>query len=121
MNPIINVFNNVAKVKTVYSCGNCGAQFPKWAGQCQDCGDWNTLTEEAAPIKVAANPKGARFAGFAPKADVQRLQSVSVRGTPRVSSGLSELDRVLGGGLVPGSVILLFNALFLKFTSRQLI
>ncbi len=107
MNPIINVFNNVAKVKTVYSCGNCGAQFPKWAGQCQDCGDWNTLTEEAAPIKVAANPKAARFAGFAPQADVQRLQSVSVRGTPRVSSGLSELDRVLGGGLVPGSVILL--------------
>lgn len=97
----------MAKIKTVYSCGSCGAQFPKWAGQCQDCGDWNTLTEEAAPIKVAANPKAARFAGFAPKANVQKLQTVSVRGTPRIGSGLAELDRVLGGGLVPGSIILL--------------
>jgi len=99
----------MAKQKTIYSCTACGAQFPKWTGQCQDCGDWNTLQEEAAPHKVAAsnNPKAARFEGFAPKASVQKLQQVSVKGTPRFPSGLSELDRVLGGGLVPGSVILL--------------
>ncbi|NNC99990.1 MAG: DNA repair protein RadA, partial [Gammaproteobacteria bacterium] len=97
----------MAKVKTVYSCSKCGTQFPKWAGQCQECGDWNTLLEEAAPIKVVAGAKSARFEGFAPKADLQKLSSVSLQGTPRFSTGLAELDRVLGGGLVPGSVILL--------------
>ncbi len=100
----------MAKAKTVYSCSECGAQFPKWTGQCQDCGDWNTLQEEVAPsrpVASAANPKAARFEGFAPKADVQKLQQVSVKGTPRFGTGLNELDRVLGGGLVPGSVILL--------------
>lgn len=97
----------MAKAKIIYSCTNCGAQHPKWAGQCQDCGDWNTLTEEAAPVKQATNPKAARFEGFAPKAQVQQLNTVSVKGTPRFSSGVNELDRVLGGGLVPGSIILL--------------
>ena len=99
----------MAKAKTVYTCTECGAQFPKWTGQCMDCGAWNTLQEEAAPHKALAssNPKAARFEGFAPKADVQKLPTVSVKGTPRFGSGLAELDRVLGGGLVPGSVILL--------------
>lgn len=97
----------MAKAKTIYSCANCGAQHPKWAGQCQDCGDWNTLQEEAAPIAAASSAKTARFEGFAPKATVQKLQKVSIAGTPRFSSGLGELDRVLGGGLVPGSIILL--------------
>jgi DNA repair protein RadA/Sms len=97
----------MAKAKSVYSCVECGAQHPKWTGQCQDCGKWNTLQEEAAPIKATPAAKGARFEGFAPKAEVQKLPSVSVKGTPRTPSGLTELDRVLGGGLVPGSVILL--------------
>ncbi len=98
----------MAKAKTVYSCTECGAQFPKWTGQCQDCGDWNTLQEEAAPQKITSNgAKSARFEGFAPRAKVQKLEQVSVKGTPRFPSGVSELDRVLGGGLVPGSVILL--------------
>ena len=98
----------MAKAKTIYSCTNCGAQFPKWTGQCQDCGDWNTLQEEAAPVKTAgAGAKAARFEGFAPKGSVQKLQTVSVQGTPRFDSGMAELDRVLGGGLVPGSVILI--------------
>ncbi|MEM7357873.1 MAG: DNA repair protein RadA [Pseudomonadota bacterium] len=97
----------MAKAKTIYSCTSCGAQHPKWIGQCQECGDWNTLQEEVVPQRSAASPKTARFEGFAPKAEVQKLPSVSVKGTPRYSSGLAELDRVLGGGLVPGSVILL--------------
>jgi DNA repair protein RadA/Sms len=97
----------MAKVKTIYSCTSCGAQFPKWAGQCQDCEDWNCLEEEVAPNKSPSNPKAARFEGFAPKASVQKLPNVSIKGTPRFSSGVTELDRVLGGGLVPGSVILL--------------
>ncbi|NND82798.1 MAG: DNA repair protein RadA [Gammaproteobacteria bacterium] len=97
----------MAKSKSVYECSKCGAQFPKWTGQCQDCGDWNTLLESAATIKAPTTAKTARFEGFAPKAQVQTLPQVSVKGTPRFSSGMAELDRVLGGGLVPGSVILL--------------
>ena len=97
----------MAKNKTIYSCTNCGAQHPKWAGQCQECGDWNTLQEELAPRQASSVGKSARFEGFAPKATVQKLQKVSIAGTPRFSCGLPELDRVLGGGLVPGSVILL--------------
>jgi len=65
------------------------------------------LQEEAATVVAASNAKSARFAGFAPTADVQKLPEVSVKGVPRFGSGLSELDRVLGGGLVPGSIILL--------------
>lgn len=97
----------MAKIKTIYSCNSCGAQFPKWAGQCQDCGDWNCLEEEVAPNKSPSSPKTARFEGFAPKASVQKLPNVSIKGTPRFGSGVAELDRVLGGGFVPGSVILL--------------
>ncbi len=97
----------MAKSKTVYTCSNCGSQFPKWTGQCLECNAWNTLTEEVALTQTGSNPKAARFEGFAPKADVQKLTKVSLQKTPRISSGLEELDRVLGGGLVSGSVILL--------------
>ena len=97
----------MAKAKSIYSCSACGAQHPKWTGQCQDCGEWNTLQEEAALPSASSGTKSARFAGFAPKAEVQKLQQVSVKSTPRFDSGLDELDRVLGGGLVPGSIILL--------------
>ena len=97
----------MAKSKTVFSCSNCGSQFPKWAGQCQDCGDWNTLQEEIGAMPTSSSPKAARFEGFAPKQKVQKLKSINPGETPRFSSGVAELDRVLGGGLVPGSVILL--------------
>ena len=97
----------MAKSKTVYACTECGAQFPKWTGQCQDCGDWNTLQEEASIPSTGSLAKSARFEGFAPKAKVKQLKEVSLHATPRMSSGLQELDRVLGGGLVAGSIILL--------------
>ena len=102
----------MAKVKTVYSCTSCGAQFPKWAGQCQECNEWNTLQEEVAPQRASSGSglsakAAARFEGFAPKAQVQKLPQVNVQSTMRFGTGLSELDRVLGGGLVPGSIILL--------------
>lgn len=94
----------MAKAKTVFQCNACGAEHPKWTGQCQECGAWNTLLEQAAPAKE----KGAsRFAGFAPKASVKKLTSVTVEETSRYDTGIQELDRVLGGGLVPGSIILL--------------
>ena len=67
----------MAKSKTVFSCSNCGSQFPKWAGQCQDCGDWNTLQEEIGAMPTSSSPKAARFEGFAPKQKVQKLKSIN--------------------------------------------
>ncbi len=96
-----------ARPRARYRCRACGAVQPKWAGQCPDCGEWNTLEEEtAAP---APGPGGAARGGFTglASAEVQALGEVALADTPRFSSGLSELDRVLGGGIVPGSVVLL--------------
>jgi DNA repair protein RadA/Sms len=95
----------MAKIKTRYSCKSCGTEHPKWAGQCNDCGEWNTLEEV---IAQEAQPKNARFAGYAGKLTrIQTLKDVSLKEQPRISSGMSELDRVLGGGLVQGSVVLI--------------
>ena len=98
----------VAKVKSEYVCGECGATTPKWAGQCPDCGAWNTLAE--APVAIPAKA-GLRFAGYTGSGSagtVHSLPEVGIGGqAPRTATGLSELDRVLGGGLVNGSVVLL--------------
>ncbi len=88
--------------RTTYRCESCGGETPKWAGQCPDCGAWNTLVEVAA----AASAGGTRRGGAgAPR--TWRPHEVSTAQQPRHSTGLGELDRVLGGGLVPGSVVLL--------------
>jgi DNA repair protein RadA/Sms len=96
----------MAKAKTVYTCSDCGAQFPKWGGQCGDCGAWNTLVETVAVAAVASSP---RFAGYAGEAapDVRALADIAPSAEARTPTGLVELDRVLGGGLVSGSVVLL--------------
>src|SRR3990167_264328 len=96
----------MAKIKTVYCCTLCGAQAPKWAGQCSDCGAWNTLVEEQA-FKAGAKP--SRFSGYAAAAETQvtALTDVQFKTDERFPTGLGELDHVLGGGLVPGSVILI--------------
>ncbi len=98
----------MAKAKVLYSCTDCGSEAPKWAGQCGDCGAWNTLVEiTAAP---AASSRTTRYAGFAGEATglkVQRLDEVSPDDVTRINTGSAEFDRVLGGGLVPGSVVLL--------------
>ena len=78
---------------------------PKWSGQCADCGEWNTLEES-----IAAAPSGknsTRFEGYAGKSVITSIANVSLEEEPRISSGLSELDRALGGGVVPGSVTLI--------------
>jgi DNA repair protein RadA/Sms len=95
----------MARPRSVYTCGACGAQFPQWAGQCGDCGAWNTLTE----VVAAAPPRTARYAGYAGDAavTVTRLSAVKPDAHTRSSVGLLELDRVLGGGLVAGSVVLI--------------
>jgi DNA repair protein RadA/Sms len=91
--------------KTTYVCTECGTTFPKWAGQCTDCGAWNTL-EETVP---SAAPEQGRFAGYAGEtpAAIRALADVSAEETSRISTTLNELDRVLGGGLVLGSVTLI--------------
>ena len=90
------------KIKTQYCCSACGAIAPKWMGQCLDCSAWNTFTE------VAMN-SSSRKKGYTGKTSPQiaNLPEISVIEAPRLSTGLAELDRALGGGLVEGSVILI--------------
>ena len=93
----------MSKAKTLFRCQACAASFIKWAGQCTECGAWNTLQEEPC-----FSPKGAQ-SGYAAAVNghVTRMTDVVLSELTRMSTGLSELDRVLGGGLVPGSVVLL--------------
>ncbi len=98
----------MAKSKTVYSCSECGAQQSKWGGQCPDCKAWNTLVETVAVATAGKpNPRFAGYAGAADKVVVQNLGDVTPDDVARTPTGQAELDRVLGGGLVPGSVILI--------------
>ncbi|HEY8242869.1 MAG TPA: DNA repair protein RadA [Casimicrobiaceae bacterium] len=92
----------MAKPKTVYACTECGGQAPKWQGQCPSCGAWNTLVESIA------TPPSTRFQSVAGTRSIVRpLASIVAHDRPRVPTGLDEFDRVLGGGLVPGGVVLL--------------
>lgn len=94
----------MAKEKNFYNCTACGAQSSKWAGQCGDCGAWNTLQEVA--ILAVTNRRGASKAVSSP-VDVRSLNEVQLEVESRTPTGISELDRVLGGGLVQGSVVLI--------------
>ena len=90
--------------KTIYQCTECGGTSPKWVGKCPHCGEWNTLTENLA----APESKNARFQSWvAETTQVQELSKVTAQEVPREATGMGELDRVLGGGLVDGAVILL--------------
>jgi len=93
------------KAKTVYACSDCGARSAQWAGRCTDCGAWNTLVE----IVAVATAGPGRFAGYSGEsaATVTPLAAVQPGAHTRSSVGLQELDRVLGGGLVTGSVVLI--------------
>jgi DNA repair protein RadA/Sms len=92
----------VAKVKTLYVCTECGGQAPKWQGQCPACGAWNTLVES-----VAESPSAHRFQSLAKTSPVQRLADIEASDVPRFTTGIGEFDRVLGGGLVAGGVVLI--------------
>ncbi len=98
----------MAKSKTAYVCSDCGAEHNKWQGQCTECGVWNTLTEFVVqPAKAASvNPRGG-YAGAVDAAKVTRLASIATEAEQRSATGIAELDRVLGGGLVAGSVVLI--------------
>ncbi len=92
----------MAKNQTTYVCQSCGYVSPRWAGKCPNCSEWNTFVEEIqAPARAAR--KGRLPASLEPVS----LDDVSKDAVPRVRSGIAELDRVLGGGLVPGSLLLL--------------
>ena len=100
----------MAKAKTAFVCNDCGADFPKWQGQCSECHAWNTLTEIrlSTPATKSGKARAAGRSGYAGAvAAVQRLEDVAVVDLPRLASGFDELDRVLGGGFVPGSSILI--------------
>ncbi|MER0169208.1 MAG: DNA repair protein RadA [Nitrosomonas sp.] len=91
----------MAKQKTVYSCTECGGQTLKWQGQCPHCQAWNTLVETIAEKSVS------RFSPVSEIGQVQNLSTIEAREEPRYSTGIEELDRVLGGGMVQGGVVLL--------------
>lgn len=92
----------MAKAKTEYVCNQCGGISLKWQGQCPHCASWNTLTESIAQTN---NPRFTNWA--AQTTTVQNLSEVEAQEVPRTTSGLGELDRVLGGGIVAGAVILI--------------
>ena len=92
----------MAKPKTVYTCTECGGQTPKWQGQCPHCTAWNTLVET-----IAEKAAGSRYQSVADASKLQKLGEVDAREEPRRPTGIGELDRVLGGGLVTGAVVLL--------------
>lgn len=92
----------MAKAKRLYGCTECGATFPKWAGQCSECGAWNTLVET---IMDNHTSQSKNWTGQTTQ--IKTLAEVSIEETPRFTTNSSELDRVLGGGLVEGSVVLI--------------
>ncbi|MDR2881877.1 MAG: AAA family ATPase, partial [Azoarcus sp.] len=91
----------MSKTRSAYVCASCGAQQPRWQGQCPQCREWNTLIETV----VERGAQSRRSAGVAVK--MQRLATLEAREEPRIPSRIDEFDRVLGGGLVPGGVVLI--------------
>ncbi|MCW8826373.1 MAG: DNA repair protein RadA, partial [Gammaproteobacteria bacterium] len=97
----------MAKDKKQYSCSECGSISPKWAGQCGECSAWNSLIEIVVEGSPAKNGRFAGYTGGAVAQEVQNLSEVVAGDVQRTAIGIGEFDRVLGGGLVPGSVVLL--------------
>ena len=94
----------MAKAKTIYSCTECGAQEPKWQGQCPSCLSWNTLVEAIQePVSTTNN----RYASLAQTSQLQKLAEVEASDVTRQSTEIHEFDRVLGGGIVAGGVVLI--------------
>src|SRR5205823_11528295 len=99
----------MAKVRTQFLCGNCGSLHPKWMGKCPDCGSWDALQEYKTPTPDA---RAARASGAGQSADIAHaaealsLDEIDQEDSPRTPSGIGEFDRILGGGIVPGSAVL---------------
>eukprot|EP01034_Spumella_vulgaris_P005940 gene5940-7572_t len=108
----------MAKAKRMYGCTECGATFPKWAGQCGECGAWNTLTETMIESGGAAAPSG-RSGWTGQQAQIKTLAEVSVEEIPRFSTASGELDRVLGGGLVDDAGAYAWTHLFERVATER--
>src|SRR5690554_3298450 len=89
--------------KTVFICQNCGIQSPKWMGKCPSCGGWNTFAEEIVEKKRSASAISTHLSANQPIT----LEDISAEQMKRITVGITEFDRVLGGGIVPGSIVLL--------------
>ena len=88
-------------------CQECGSQSPKWLGRCGDCGSWNSVVEERAAEPAGAASAEHRYAAGLGHSTAQLYADIALENHPRLSTGIGELDRVLGGGIVPGSLVLL--------------
>ncbi|SFN06591.1 DNA repair protein RadA [Dokdonella immobilis] len=100
----------MAKARTAYVCAECGAEHSKWQGQCTECGVWNSLSEIVLEPATRSNAPAGRRGGYAGSVDTARvtqLASIAAEADQRNATGIGELDRVLGGGLVGGSVVLI--------------
>ena len=93
----------MAKLKTVYVCQNCGIDVPKWVGKCPSCGAWNSIVEH----KISKSNKSQKVNSFHDKAKPQAISEINIKEEHRLLSGINEFDRIIGGGFVPGSVILI--------------
>lgn len=96
----------MAKEKRIFVCSSCGAHYPKWMGKCNDCGEWNSIIEEVITPSPARGGRSGGYAGVA-AGEVVNLSTVSGQDTTVIPSGIGEFDRVLGGGLVSGGVVLI--------------
>ncbi len=92
----------MAKIKSIFFCQNCGNSSPKWMGKCTSCGEWNTYVEEKTTRKQQKSTEA-----FLEKAQPTKLDDIEVKDFPRLNTASKEFDRVIGGGIVPGSVVLL--------------
>ncbi len=98
----------MAKIKSAYVCTDCGAEHSQWQGQCMACSAWNTLKEfKLNPTKIASGTSAPKGFSGAMECQVKSIVDVDLASVPRISSTMTELDRVLGGGIVPGSVVLI--------------
>src|SRR5262245_1069648 len=93
--------------RTVFICQECGSQSPKWLGKCPDCGAWNSFVEESPASETTASAAGHRYAIAGGAAHPRPYSELEIEQHARLSTGINEFDRVLGGGIVPGSLILL--------------
>src|SRR5262245_28042412 len=95
----------MAKAKSVYRCSDCGFESAKWAGQCPDCSAWNTLVEETRAAAAAERRPATQLTDFT--SEVTPLEKAAAADLKRIPTGIGEVERLLGGGVVAGQVLLL--------------
>ena len=96
----------MAKIKSVFVCEECGYESPKWMGKCPDCGNWNTFTEEQVVQQNKAVKEAIKVRELAKK-PIKKLSEVTSSKSDRIVTGISEFDRVMGGGIVKDSITII--------------